>query len=125
MQPRGNTNVIGTIDATFTVGATTWSGSFQSIDVKTGGEIDIVKNSVGDTIAKNFYDIGERKGTFVFVTTVNPFTPPTKGSIGTLVSTFNAEWNNKWTVDDHSTNNSNVGSQRCTLDLSYNPNVQS
>jgi hypothetical protein len=125
MTPRGNTNVIGTIDASFVVGATTFSGSFQTIDVKTGGEIDIVRNSVGDTISKNYYDVTERKGTFTFVTVANPFAPPAKGSLGTLTSTVNTEWNNKWIVDDHSVTSTNTGAQRCVLDLSYNSNVQS
>jgi hypothetical protein len=125
MTPRGNTGVIGTTDATFTSGSVVFSGSFTSIDVKTDAQKDVVRNGVGDTIWKGYYDITERKGTFEFVTLQSPFTPPAVGFLGALTSTLNPQWAGNWIVEDHSVKASNGKSQTCTLDLSYNANVQS
>ena len=127
---RGLTGVVLGADYSITSGSVTFSGSFESANVKNDGQLDVARNSVGDAIAKTYYDVTEEKATFKFVTTTATFTPPAKGSIWTIAVGSSNRGNTyltgaNWIVEDYRIDDSNTTARRCELDMSRNTNITS
>ena len=125
---RGNTGVTQGVDYTLTSGGVTVSGSFESATLKNDGQVDVVRNSVGDSFAKTYYDITEEKATFKFVTALNPFTPWAKGTLVTAAAGGTGKANTymtgtNWIVEDYRIDDSNTTARRAEYDLSRNANI--
>ena len=129
MISHGNTGVTLGADYSIASGSVTYSGSFESANLKADGQLDLVRSSVGDALTKTYYDVTEEKGTFKFVTLANPFTPFSKGSITTItVNSVKANaymTGSNWIVEDYRVDDSNTTARRCELDLSRNANITS
>jgi hypothetical protein len=112
----------------FGVGATSTmiSGAIQSADQSSEAQKEAIRNGVGDTLTKVWYDITETKATFDYVATGSAITVPTIGTLGTIVdSTDTGMAGTTWTVDGWSKAKSNTAAVKVKLELSKNDNITS
>lgn len=112
----------------FGVGATSTmiSGALQSADQSSEAQKEAIRNGVGDTLTKVWYDITETKATFDYVVTGSSVSIPTVGTLGTIVdSTDTTMAGTTWTVDSWNKTKSNTAAVRVKLELSKNDNITS
>ena len=127
MISHGDTGVTVGADYSITSGSIVYSGSFESANVSNDGQMDLTRNSVGDSLAKNYYDVTEEKGTFKFATRTQNFNPGGKGSMWTIAalsSKANAYLTgSNWILENYRVDDSNTTARRCEFDMSRNANI--
>lgn len=129
MSTHGNTNVSKGCDYSLTVGGVTVSGSMETGNLKCNAPQAITaKNSVGDTITKDYADISEEEVTFKFVTLTANFAPWSKGTmvtcaLGTSGKGTTYFTGSNWIVENYSIDESNAELRRGEYTLSRNSNI--
>ncbi len=110
-------------------GVSTVTGLFQTRDQSFVSEAETIKNGIGDTYEKTFYDL-HQTATFEFVATgagpsgTVPVIIPSVGDIITVTDTIYTQIaGTNWMVDGIDSKGSNTAAVRVTLKLTEYPNI--